>query len=115
MNGEQRSPIQKFQGLLRELFQFDCADLDFGIYRIMNRKRDVVERLISTKLPETVEAELSILFSRSMGGKDNLGRLPLKDRVTRFPAMCSITTNDFQAIALSQVSAESPMCGMRAF
>lgn len=28
--------ISKFQQLLRELFQFDCADLDFGIYRIMN-------------------------------------------------------------------------------
>jgi adenine-specific DNA-methyltransferase len=28
----------KFQQLLRELFQFDCADLDFGIYRIMNYK-----------------------------------------------------------------------------
>ncbi len=58
MNGDQRSPIEKFQGLLRELFQFDCADLDFGIYRIMNHKRDVVEQFISTKLPETVEAEL---------------------------------------------------------
>jgi len=30
--------------LLRELFQFHCADLDFGIYRIMNHKREVVER-----------------------------------------------------------------------
>ena len=58
MNGEQRSPIQKFQSLLRELFQFDCADLDFGIYRIMNHKRDVIERFISTKLPEAVDAEL---------------------------------------------------------
>ena len=58
MNGDQRSPIEKFQGLLRELFQFDCADLDFGIYRIMNHKRDVVERFITTKLPETVNAEL---------------------------------------------------------
>ncbi len=58
MNSDQRSPIQKFQSLLRELFQFDCADLDFGIYRIMNHKRDVVERFISTKLPEAVEAEL---------------------------------------------------------
>ncbi len=58
MNSNQRSPIQKFQSLLRELFQFDCADLDFGIYRIMNRKRDVVERFISTKLPEAVDVEL---------------------------------------------------------
>ena len=37
--------LAKFQNLLRELFQFDCADLDFGIYRIMNHKRDVVERV----------------------------------------------------------------------
>ena len=44
--------------MLRELFQFDCADLDFGIYRIMNHKRDVVEKFITTKLPETIEAEL---------------------------------------------------------
>ena len=37
----------KFQQLLRELFQFDCADLDFGIYRIMNYKRDIIERFIT--------------------------------------------------------------------
>lgn len=24
------TPLAKFQGLLRKLFQFDCADLDFG-------------------------------------------------------------------------------------
>ena len=48
----------KFRGLLRELFQFDCADLDFGIYRIMNRKRDAVERFISQQLPAHIAAEL---------------------------------------------------------
>ena len=58
MTGDQLRPIQKFQNLLRELFQFDCADLDFGIYRIMNHKRDVVERFISTNLPEAVDKEL---------------------------------------------------------
>lgn len=31
--------IHKFQVLLEELFQFSAADLDFGIYRIMNYKR----------------------------------------------------------------------------
>jgi len=48
----------KFQQLLRELFQFDCADLDFGIYRIMNYKRDVIEKFISTDLPEAITKEL---------------------------------------------------------
>ena len=50
--------LAKFQGLLRELFQFDCANLDFGIYRIMNHKRDAVERFISEQLPESVATEL---------------------------------------------------------
>ena len=50
--------LTKFQDLLRELFQFDCADLDFGIYRIMNHKRDAVERFVCEHLPATVAAEL---------------------------------------------------------
>ncbi|WP_018948372.1 DNA methyltransferase [Thioalkalivibrio sp. ALMg11] len=50
---------EKFQALLRELFQFDCADLDFGIYRIMNYKRDVIEKFISTDLPELIGEELN--------------------------------------------------------
>ena len=48
----------KFQQLLRELFQFDCADLDFGIYRIMNYKREVIEKFIVEKLPGVVANEL---------------------------------------------------------
>ena len=50
--------LARFQSLLRELFQFDCADLDFGIYRIMNHKRDVVERFITEQLPASIAAEL---------------------------------------------------------
>jgi adenine-specific DNA-methyltransferase len=48
----------KFQNLLRELFQFDCADLDFGIYRIMNHKRAVIERFITADLPQAIIEEL---------------------------------------------------------
>ena len=49
---------QKFQELLRRLFQFDSADLDFGIYRIMNFKRDVIENFIEKDLLDAVDAEL---------------------------------------------------------
>jgi len=48
----------KFQNLLRELFQFDCADLDFGIYRIMNYKRAAIERFITDDLPQAIAEEL---------------------------------------------------------
>ena len=45
----------KFQSLLRDLFQFDCADLEFGIYRIMNHKREVIDHYIDRDLPGAIE------------------------------------------------------------
>ena len=48
----------KFQGLLRELFQLDCVDLDFGIYRIMNHKRSAIEKFITEDLPKSIGEEL---------------------------------------------------------
>ena len=53
------SPREKFQELVSELFQFKSADLDFGIYRIMNFKRDAIERFIQEDLIEAVDKELS--------------------------------------------------------
>lgn len=54
------SDLEKFQKLLRELFQDDSsADLDFGIYRIMNHRRDAIERFISENLPKSVSDTLS--------------------------------------------------------
>ena len=48
----------RLQELLRELFQFDSRDLDFGIYRIMNHKRGVVEGFIRNGLAEAVDGAL---------------------------------------------------------
>jgi adenine-specific DNA-methyltransferase len=50
---------QQLQSLLRELFQFDHADLDFGIYRIMREKRADVERFIEHELLAAVEEGLA--------------------------------------------------------
>ena len=52
------SPRDKLQELLRELFQFGSADLDFGIYRVMNFKRDAIERFIQKDLVEAIDKEL---------------------------------------------------------
>jgi adenine-specific DNA-methyltransferase len=52
------SAREKFQKLLEELFQFDSSDLDFGIYRIMNYKRDVIKKFIRKDLPDSIESEL---------------------------------------------------------
>lgn len=48
---------KKLQSLLRKLFQFESADLDFGIYRIMNKKRDVIEKFIEKDLIAAVDNE----------------------------------------------------------
>jgi len=50
---------EKLQSLLRDLFQFDHADLDFGIYRIMNHKRDEIQRFIERDLLQAVEEALA--------------------------------------------------------
>jgi len=73
------SPREKFQELLRELFQFGSADLDFGIYRIMNFKRDVIEKFIQKDLIEAVDKELSsdMLASQSQAA------LELKEKATQ--------------------------------
>jgi adenine-specific DNA-methyltransferase len=50
---------RQLQSLLCELFQFDYADLDFGIYRILNQKRDDIERFIEHDLLDAVDQALA--------------------------------------------------------
>ncbi|MCS3665056.1 adenine-specific DNA-methyltransferase [Salinibacter ruber] len=50
--------LQDFQDLLRDLFQFDVADLDFGVYRILNEKREDIKRFIKEDLVKGVRKEL---------------------------------------------------------
>jgi len=48
--------FERFQSLLKELFQFEASDLDFGIYRILNYKREQIKDFIENRLPEIVES-----------------------------------------------------------
>ena len=56
---------RELQGLLRKLFQFDSADLDFGIYRIMNYKRDEIEKFIEEDLIKAVDVEFEKYSAKS--------------------------------------------------
>jgi adenine-specific DNA-methyltransferase len=47
--------LRQLQDLLRELFQLDMADLDFGLYRLLHLRRDEVEAFLSQQLPQRVE------------------------------------------------------------
>ena len=55
----------RLQTLLRELFQFDSADLDFGFYAVMNQKRDRIERFIETDLLDSIVEGLQHLADQN--------------------------------------------------
>lgn len=49
--------LLQLQKLLGQLFQVDKAELDFGMYKIMNYKKKEVDTFINKTLPEIVEKE----------------------------------------------------------
>ena len=50
--------LQKLQNLLQQLFRADATDLDFGIYRIINYRRDQLQNFIDEELPAIVQNAL---------------------------------------------------------
>lgn len=51
--------LDKLRSKLAELFQLDQADLDFGIYRIMNSKREEILRFLDKDLLPQVQSALA--------------------------------------------------------
>lgn len=49
--------LNKFKDVLKEIFQLDQADLDFGIYRIMNQKRADIENFLENDLLPQVKKQ----------------------------------------------------------
>jgi len=57
---------ESFKSLLRDtFFQFDAAELDFGIYRIMNHRRKEIENFIEKDLIQAVAKEFEIFKAQS--------------------------------------------------
>jgi len=66
---------EKLISLLKELFQFDRADLDFGIFRIMNQKRDEITRFLEKDLLPQVKKAFSEYKSADVSGfEDELNK-----------------------------------------
>lgn len=53
------SNYQKLKNVLKEVFELDKADLDFGIYRIMNQKRDEITDFLDNRLLPQVKEVLA--------------------------------------------------------
>ncbi len=52
--------FDRLQSLLAELFQLDQADPDFGLYRIMNLRREEITRFPGTDLAGRADATCSV-------------------------------------------------------
>ena len=50
MSKSQPHAFEELKSHLRDMFQLDRGDLDFGIYRVMNIKRDEVEEFLENRL-----------------------------------------------------------------
>ena len=59
MSKEER--IEKLTLLLKDLFQFENSDLDFGIYRIINIKRKEISEFIDIELFEIIKEKIKTL------------------------------------------------------
>jgi adenine-specific DNA-methyltransferase len=53
------SNYNQLKDALNDIFELNKADLDFGIYRIMNQKRKQVNEFIEKQLPEDIKQALS--------------------------------------------------------
>lgn len=58
---------------LKEMFQMDQADLDFGIYRIMNAKRDEITRFLEQDLLPTLRTTLEEFQPQGLADKRGSG------------------------------------------
>ena len=51
--------LDRFTKLLKEIFELDKSDLDFGIYRVMNLRKTQIEQFLTNRLPQMVQETLA--------------------------------------------------------
>ena len=62
----QSEKFERLRAVLREMFQLDRGDLDFGLYRIMNLKRTEVERFLSDDLLPQARTLLGVAVGKNL-------------------------------------------------
>ena len=51
--------LQRFTDLMKQIFELDKSDLDFGIYRIMNIRKSEIVKFLTDGLPQKVRDTLA--------------------------------------------------------
>lgn len=66
-----RSAYEKLKKQLYSMFEMDKAELDFGIYRIINQKREEITKFLDIDLLPQVQSELSKLQNKEINKLEN--------------------------------------------
>ena len=75
--------FDKFIATMKKVLMLDQADLDFGIYRIMNRKRDQIESYLNNDLRRQVAEAISENASNDAETLQKELAMPPKSRSSR--------------------------------
>ena len=67
MSDQDKQLFERLKTKLEELFQFDQADLDFGIYRIINTRREQIRDYLDNRLEQSID----LLFAELDDGLRN--------------------------------------------
>ena len=81
--------LAKFKKLLSELFMLDRADLDFGIYRIMNSKREEITRSLAWRNRWRARRASSLSYPRTPERSALPTRFTPKRTISRRPGNSS--------------------------
>ena len=90
MNELVNEKLKRFIDLLKGIFELDKSDLDFGIYRIMNIRKNEIEKFLNEDLPKKVEETLAPFASK---GKEELLKKILKNRLLIWVLKCQLFQN----------------------
>ena len=67
------TPRDKFIGLIKnDILRLDLAELDFGIYRILNHRRRAVEQYLENTLPNRIAASIAKLEGAAVNEEERI-------------------------------------------
>lgn len=102
MTAKNNVKFQELVAKLREIFQIDRPELDFGIYRILNARADEINDYLENRLAEKVAAALS---SGSEAQREQIAR-ELKEKEDQYAADGLDPNNVPKVLELRQKLAE---------
>ncbi|MFN7477281.1 MAG: site-specific DNA-methyltransferase, partial [Burkholderiales bacterium] len=82
MTTQQNPKFQELVAKLREIFQIDRPELDFGIYRILNARAGEINDYLQNRLAEKVQQALS---SGNLAQREQVAR-ELKEKQAQYQA-----------------------------